>query len=504
MPADSNHSFPFLCVCGKTISVNSDAGGQCDGCGRKYSSQAVNASLTMRMDRPAAELIEAPPDDDMIGQSIDHFTIVDRLGDGGMGTVYRAMDESLQRYVALKVIRRGAAGASEAHHVENLLQEARAQARVNHPNVVHIYFVSRDEQSPYLAMELIPGTTLQHRIEAGSLEYKDVVDIGLQVAVALRASTRFDIVHGDIKPSNILLGEGLAKLSDFGLAQRLSQRDGETGRIAGTPNYMAPEVCRGEPATAQSDMYSFGVMLFEMTFGRLPYNFDEASIQSRLEAHQGAPVEFPDSWPADTPESWRPFLEKLLAKSPGDRFASWDELIEALRQLQPLNPVPAGRIQRGIAWGLDMAIQIAAAILVIVSTQWAYERATLADKAPPELLLSCVLVVPAFVYWWIGRGGLSPGKVVMQLRVVDRHGLPLRPKNLARRSIIQFLPIWLIPAGYQSDEYGLPDAIMFPLWYGMLVFFLIQMLLTAVRKGGRSLHDQLFGTRVVLQESRKY
>ncbi len=114
-------------------------------------------------------------------------------------------------------------------------------------------------------MELVPGDTLSDRIAASSLAYSEVVEIGLQIASALRESTRFDIVHGDMKPSNILLNGDIAKLSDFGLAERVSQSDGVGGRMSGTPNYMAPETCRYEPPSSQADMYSFGVMLFEMT-----------------------------------------------------------------------------------------------------------------------------------------------------------------------------------------------------------------------------------------------
>lgn len=500
----------FLCVCGETIPADTSQGGSCSHCGRRYSGQAVNASMSMTMIMEGEELksSNASPDDDdedeMLGQSLDHFTIIDRLGRGGMGAVYRAMDESLQRYVALKVIRshgEGSRNSGDTAHVESLLQEARAQARVNHANIVHIYFVSRDENNPYLAMELVPGMTLADRMESGRLPYADVVDIGLQVAQALRESARFGIVHGDIKPGNILLHDDLAKLSDFGLARRISGDHASAGRIVGTPNYMAPETCQGLSPSSQADMYSFGVMLFEMTFGRLPYTFHDSSVMSRLEAHQHATPEFPEMWPADIPESWRPFLQRLLARKPEDRFADWQALIDQMQSLKPLRPVTAGRLKRGIAWGIDLSILIVAVVCVIGAFEAFTQRFFPTSAIAFAIAAGSGLTVPAGVMWWVRRGGTSPGKKLMQLRVVDRHGLGLNPRLLAHRSIVQFLPVWLLPAGRGNEYFQIPVSIYTPVWTTMCIYLAVDILLALVRRGGRSLHDQFFDTRVVLTDS---
>ncbi len=163
-----------------------------------------------------------------------------------------------------------------------MLEEARAQARVNHPNVVHVYYVSRSEHQPYLAMELAPNGTVADLLKGGQLCFADVVDIGLQVAHALRASSKLQIVHGDIKPSNVLLSGRTAKLSDFGLARCLAGKLQSESNLSGTPNYMAPELCDGADRSVQSDMYAFGVMLYEMTFARLPFQFTGNGLMSRL------------------------------------------------------------------------------------------------------------------------------------------------------------------------------------------------------------------------------
>ncbi|MCP4890558.1 MAG: protein kinase [Planctomycetaceae bacterium] len=501
-PKSSNtNNASFLCVCGHTIPANLESGGTCDHCNREYSGRAVNLSMTLTMDLPSgsAAVATESEDDDMLGQSLDHFTIINRLGGGGMGTVYRAMDESLQRYVAIKVLGRGDQGVNRTAHVERLLQEARAQARVNHANVVHIYFVSRNEKLPYLAMELVPGQTLSARIAEGPMSYREIVRIGTQVAQALRESTQLDIVHGDIKPSNILIYEDVAKLSDFGLSHRISLPGSDSGRVAGTPNYMAPEICRGEPANIQSDMYSFGVMLFEMTFGRLPYSFTDSSFESRLDAHQNNTPEFPITWPTEIPELWRPLLEKLLAKKRANRFSSWDEVIEQMRSLRPMRPVAAGRIKRGIAWAIDLLILATAQSSVVLLGVFLANALFVSSVLTTLLIASSLCLLPAAVLRWIGAGGSSPGKNLMQLQVVDRHGLRPHPQVLGRRSIMQYLPIWAAPI----HTVGLP--ILFTVFTIAIAAFIVivDIMLALTRQQGQSLHDQLYDTSVVLLDARE-
>ena len=164
-------------------------------------------------------------------------------------------------------------------------------------------------------MELVGEGNLAERLNDGPLPFWEVIQLSVQLADALRACLRFDIIHGDIKPSNVLLTEsGAVKLSDFGLASRLSQLSEATQAIAGTPDYLAPELATGQSPDARSDMYSLGVTLFEITFGRLPYSFSGSSVGERLAAHQIAPIEFPEPWPPSVPDAWRSVLARLVSQ----------------------------------------------------------------------------------------------------------------------------------------------------------------------------------------------
>lgn len=488
----------YRCVCGATVQVEPDRGGTCEKCDRAYTANAVNASMSMTIGMPSDVAIEPvePEDDEMLGRALDHFTIIDRVGGGGMGTVYRALDESLQRYVALKVIRRDrpTGGSSGTLQFDRLLQEARAQARVNHPHVVHIYFVSRDETMPYLAMELVGGRSLATKLEEGPMPYAEVVRIGLQIADALRESAQFDIVHGDIKPANILMQEGNAKLSDFGLAQRISRQTEDDAKVAGTPNYMAPEVCRGELADTRSDQYSFGVMLFEMTFGRLPYTFPDSTLETRFKAHQHSPIEFPTPWREVVPDSWRQVLQRLLSKSPDDRYDSYDELVTELKAHRPIAPIPAGRLVRGIAWAIDLVIMLLIQTAILVTLAFVDTLFVV----PRLIMIAGGLIAPTFALVWQSRGGRSPGKQILQLRVVDEYGLLPSARRLAWRSVFQLLPAWVGP--WTLD---LGDTVFRSGWLAVgaavcgvaliadacTAFFTIDM---------RSIHDRIFKTRVVL------
>ncbi len=488
----------FKCVCGASIGMDCSAGGICKSCGRNFSTLAANCAATIALNAAAAP---AASDDQMLGKSFDHFTIVDRLGAGGMGTVYRALDESLQRYVALKMLRPSSdmdgVSSTGVSMVKTLLEEARAQARVNHANVVHVYYVSRDPKMPYLAMELLPDGTVADALKKGKLAYVDVVRIASQVAEALRESSKLAIVHGDIKPCNILLAGNTAKLSDFGLAQRVASKSSGEGGLSGTPNYMAPEMFSGSPSSPQSDMYSFGVMLFEMTFGRLPYSFSDSSVLSRVEAHTKRQVEFPEPWPAEVPEAWKAFLAKLLAKRPDQRFEHWDALLKQLNSLRPIQPVIAGRFKRGIAWGIDLVAQL----VVMLALQRVLERLLPDSKFFGWLMLLSSLIVPALMMLWISRGRSTPGKALMQLKIVDHYGLPKNRRLLALRSIIPYLPIWLLPTAERTEVVGLPGWIWQPLWITLGLFLLANIVFAVFRRNGKSLHDQLFDTRVVLGET---
>jgi len=441
---------------------------------------------------------DAAANDPLIGQRLGHFRIMSRLGVGGMGAVYRAMDESLQRYVALKVLDDPEAD-DDGRRVARLLQEARAQARVNHPNVVHIYYVSRNEQSPFLAMELVHGVTLADRLREGPLRFAEIIDIAIQTVEALQQAALFDIVHGDIKPGNILLSDGATvKLSDFGLAQRLSQSSQNPERLAGTPNYLSPEACRGQPTDIRSDMYALGVMLFEMTFGRLPYTFVGESANARIRAHCSGKVEFPDEWPDNVPEAWRAVLERLLAKEPCERYWTHDLLLDDLRALRPVARPRAGRLVRAIAWIVDVTIVSAIQRFIIGLFAGGAVGAFLADRPGLTLLASLSgFAVPAVVMYLQSLWRVSPGKELLQIRIVDVHGLPPQPGKLALRSFLSMLPIWHFGVQTFCDAAGISIVGHVA---GLITIAAVAADATfgLVHRDRRTLHDLAAGTQVVL------
>ncbi len=510
-PAETS-GMSYRCVCGQVFPVDPTVGADCPSCERKVSAEALTGAMAETM---AASSVAGDPrsrtlpdehqeDDAQIGELFGHYRVISKLGQGGMGAVYQALDESLQRYVALKVIHSTGASAADTKHIKRLQQEAVAQARVNHPNVVHIYFVGREGNTPFFAMEIVHGPTVADRLEEGLLPFDEVIAFGEQVVDALRHCAKFDIVHGDIKPSNILLADPrTAKLSDFGLARRMSQAEENPLLVAGTPNYLSPEAAEGRNLDIRSDMYSLGITLFEMTFGRLPYSFAGSSLIDYLQTHLTSEIEFPELWPESVPEGWRDVLGKLLAKEPEDRYQSYDELAAALEQLRPKSLPKAGRVQRGLAWLVDLGLAHAAQQLFYGTL--AAQSAEGLWRAHPfahlfvALAGGCVPVAAALLQ---ARWGTTPGKHLFQLRIADRHGARPRSPTLALRMIAQLLPICAatvyhvlaaLPTG--------PIGGLICLYAGLALIVDIGFALFDRQR--RSLHDLIFGTQVVLKTEEK-
>jgi tRNA A-37 threonylcarbamoyl transferase component Bud32 len=272
----------------------------------------------------------------------DRYAILKVLGDGGMARVYLARDDVLGRDVALKVLKERY--AEDELFVERFRREAQSAASLNHPGVVQVYDQGRTEDGAYfIAMEYVPGGTLKERIaRRGPLDPSEAAAIASRVADALAEAHRSGIVHRDVKPQNVLLTKtGEAKVADFGIALAASSRTmTEPGVILGTASYMSPEQVRGERVGPQGDLYSLGVVLYEMLTGGLPYEASDP-IATAMKHVERPPPHPRESNPA-VPEELDALVVRLLAKDPEKRYPGAAELAEDLRRvregLPPLVP----------------------------------------------------------------------------------------------------------------------------------------------------------------------
>jgi len=263
---------------------------------------------------------------------IGHYRIVAELGRGGMGIVYKAHEESLNRFVAIKVL--GEHLSEDPGHVERFLREARSAASLNHPNIVQIYAVSEEDGRHFFAMEYVSGSSLQQILRSsGSLDPVQVAKIALQTASGLRAAHEQGIIHRDIKPANLLIDDrGLVKIADFGLALVTSgvSRLTATGMFMGTPGYLSPEQCLDQDPDHRTDIFSLGVTLYEALSGKVPFTADSPLALLR----QIVEVEPPDLGelnPEVDPEL-RSIVSRMMIKDRDLRVASCAELTGELEK----------------------------------------------------------------------------------------------------------------------------------------------------------------------------
>jgi serine/threonine protein kinase len=282
------------------------------------------------------------------GEKLGRYLLKEPLGSGGMSCVYKAHDPVLDREVAVKIL------PPELGRDETLRQrfqeEARALGRVQHPNLVRIYAVGQEGLSSYYAMELIGGVSLQKAVAAlGRMSVEEAVAVVLQVSGGLQAVHESGIVHRDVKPSNIMLdASGRAILMDFGLARREERQTfTAAGAVLGTPEYMSPEQARGDKADLRSDLYSLGVVLFELLGGRPPfYGKDTISI---LRKHvETAPPALENIAP-DVPEAVRDIISRLLAKDPDERYPHVQGVVQELSRFAPVGTTPERTVRALLA-----------------------------------------------------------------------------------------------------------------------------------------------------------
>jgi len=279
----------------------------------------------------------------MLGHTISHYRITGKLGTGGMGIVYEAEDARLSRKVALKFLPEESADDPDAKR--RFQREADTIAQLNHPNICTIYEIDRHEERTFIAMECVEGLNLKTYIARHTLTTGDIVEIALQIAAALTAAHAKGIVHRDIKPGNIIVGDtGQVKVLDFGLARRFKSSDTEElglegstipGRPMGTANYMAPERILQLPLDPRSDLFSLGVVTYEMATGRLPFAGASPS-ETVANVLDKAPAPLTSLSPQHA-KGLEVIVDRLLAKRASDRFATAAELTGELVALKSLS-----------------------------------------------------------------------------------------------------------------------------------------------------------------------
>ncbi|MGH9821786.1 MAG: protein kinase domain-containing protein [Blastocatellia bacterium] len=369
----------------------------------------------------AASLIVDSDAKDISGESIGHYRMLSLLGRGGMGEVYRALDTTLNREVALKILPE--AFSNDPDRLARFEREARVLASLNHPNIAVIYDLVESDYGRVLVLELVEGKTLADRLGTGKLPLKEALELSVQIADALRAAHRKGIIHRDLKPANIkITPEGRVKVLDFGLAKQVpadligpelkiaesAQFMTATGVIVGTPAYMSPEQAVGESTDARSDIFSFGAVVYEMVTGTRP--FSGQSVSTLLKAVLSSSPTPPRQLRPETPAALDGLIKKAMCKDREQRVQSmetlWAELnlLSARVSAQSTKPSSAagrlrnvgGSLQQWTGGNKSRTLAIASLLVVLLSAAGVFVFRLRARKSPshPANAVQPVAAVP--------------------------------------------------------------------------------------------------------------
>lgn len=269
---------------------------------------------------------------------LGRYEIVEKIGEGGMAVVYKAKDRLLNRYVAIKILR--PEFTRDEQFIENFRRESQAAAGLSHPNIVNVYDVGREGNINFIVMELVDGKPLSQLIEEkGKLDYKEAINITKQVASALSLAHKNQIIHRDVKPHNILItSQGTAKLADFGIARAVSQSSiqGNDDKIMGSVHYFSPEQARGAYVDERSDIYSLGIVLYEMLTGKVPFDGDSPITIALMHINDPVPKV------QGIPPQLEKIIEKATDKYQSNRYKTADEMIEDLDNIEFITKVMGG------------------------------------------------------------------------------------------------------------------------------------------------------------------
>ena len=440
------------------------------------------------------------PDDSLLdeGTMLAHYRVQEPLGSGAMGTVYRAWDTSLERPVAVKVLHGRV--AEEPEIVRRFEREARAAARVNHPNLTHVYFVGADAERRFFVMEYVPGESLLDHVEKhGPVSFARMIDILDQCARGLEAAHEGGVIHRDIKPGNImLLPDGSVKVADFGLAKSLQGDVDATGagRVMGTPRYMSPEQCRGEPVTASTDTYSLGLVGYYLLAGR--HAFDGDSLGKVINDQMNAPLPDLGAVRDDLPPAAGNLLARFCLKDPAKRPGTMGEVRALLAAARPRKLDLAPLATRAVAFvGDTLSLIIPLLAIATVSrsaAEWGLRGAVM------ELVHATVAVlgVGTLAVWSEWRFGGMLGKQAFGVRVVHESSMRPSVASLTVRLLLRAPLLLVFPLA------ALPDAVAdVGVWAlaGLQLLAFVSAAACYLVLGQRTLSDVLTHTRVVLHRA---
>jgi hypothetical protein len=461
---------------------------------------------TPALDKTATQTgVSPPPSAELaVGLRLGHFKIERKLGAGGMGEVYLATDLALDRPVAIKVLPSGVASGSAR---ERLIKEARAQARVHHPHVAHIYFIGEEDGRLYFAMEYVTGKTLAERIADGPLPVEDALSLIRAAVLGLREAQRSGFTHRDVKPSNLMVdGHGVLKVLDFGLAAGNPEQvsDGPVAQttLAGTPLYMAPEQARGEAIDFRADIYALGATLYHLVSGHPP--FVAESVDQLITLHETAarPSVPRGANPRTSIAAIDALIARMMAPKPTERFGSYDELLRELELASAQHTRPAGLWVRSIATLLDFVVA-----LIVLGIAKALTVLVTGDGSGDGFGELAVELVAVYTTLALGRWGTTAGKALFELQIVSV-ATGQRPTwaQVVRRQLVMLGPLIVLgwaDLAVEGLDLPLPADLFDILSIVVTAAIGLSMLHAALRvPGKRAPWDRVAGTMVRYRTTR--